>query len=76
MTEGCPEKAQQDPGLGPVSEPTSKGTHDLSALTEVPQGGHMGLGLCWGLSGHYCRGQGLYSPGQSPTMRSESLTFF
>lgn len=32
--EACPEKAQQDPGLGPGSEPTSKGTHDPPVLAE------------------------------------------
>lgn len=32
--EACPEKAQQGGGLGPGSEPTSKGTHDLPALAE------------------------------------------
>lgn len=32
--EACPEKAQQGPGLGSGSEPTSKGTHDPPALAE------------------------------------------
>lgn len=36
--EGCPEKAQQGPGLGPGSEPTSKRIHDPPALAEETTG--------------------------------------
>lgn len=36
--EACSEKAQQGPGLGPGSEPTSEGTHDLPALAEETMG--------------------------------------
>lgn len=46
-TEGCPEKAQQGPGLGPGFEPTSKGTHDAPALAEETTG-------CQKTSGRLC----------------------
>lgn len=36
--EGCPEKAQQSPGLGPGSESTSKRTHNPPALADETAG--------------------------------------
>lgn len=80
--QGCPEKAQQGPGLRPGSEPTSKGTCDSSALQRKaagcqktpgkPCGSRPLLGACQDTTAEVRA----YSLGQALAMYSESLAFF